>query len=93
MAHFPSPFRVSGVDDLLPAGAYLVDCRDEIVQGMLPGNVHGTYRCTDMAMQLAGLFDGRWCIRSIAICERDLEMAVIEDIATENAVQRPDGEY
>lgn len=78
------------MDDLLPAGAYLVDCHEEIVQDMLPGNVHGTYRCTDMTMQLAGLFDGRWCIRSIAICERDLEIAIVEDIAAVNAVERPD---
>ena len=75
-AHFPIPFRLTGVDELLPPGAYALDQEEELIEG----ETSFVYRRVGMFMHLPAISAGRWTIRLVPVDPCDIETAILENL-------------
>ena len=76
VAHFPTSFRLAGVDGLLPAGAYALDQEEEL-DSADPDCCH---RRAGMFMHLAAFSAGRWTMQLIPLEPADLKTAILHRV-------------
>ena len=76
VAHFPAPFRLTGLDGLLPAGAYAVDQDEE--NG--PAADDRTWRRVGQSMHVAVLCSGRCAIQAVPVEACDIATAILEEL-------------
>jgi hypothetical protein len=76
VAHFLAPFRLTGVDGLLPAGAYALDQEEELVGG----RAGFAYRRVAMFMHLPAISASRWTIKLVEVDASEIETAILEHL-------------
>jgi hypothetical protein len=74
VAHFPAPFRLTGLDALLPAGAYAVDQDEE--SGPAADDL--PWRRVGLSMHIAVLGSGSCAIRAVPVEACDIATAILE---------------
>jgi hypothetical protein len=74
VAHFATAFRLGGIEELLPAGAYALD-REEELDSAGSGE---SYRCVGMFMHLAAILEGRWVMQMVPVQPADVELAILQ---------------
>jgi hypothetical protein len=77
IAHFPSSFRLNGVSELLPAGAYALDQEEQLTS--TDGGGVG-YRRGGMFMYLPTVSGSHWTMRLVPVEPSDVEPAILENV-------------
>lgn len=76
VAHFSTPFRLAGVDGLLPVGAYALDREEELVWA---GSCVGC-RTVRIFMHLPVISGGRWTMQVVPVEPVEVESAILENM-------------
>ncbi len=75
--NFSFPFRVSGIDDVLPPGSYLVETDEELLEGLS----YAAYRRLATVVHLPGQPGSSVIDQAVVIDPAELEAAMMREIA------------
>jgi hypothetical protein len=72
--HFRQPFRLKSIPDPMPAGAYVMQVEEELIQGLS----FPAWRRTSVTITRQGVSAGR-LIQSFSVVPAELEVAIAAD--------------